>query len=314
MGTNPTARITGREVNGAKAVAAALGICVGVSGLDHGFFEALQGNTPTPGLIVQAIGPAQRMWIYGTEEAFTLIPNFLLTGFLAMLVGLATIIWSVRSIDRPYGSRIFVLLGGLMFMVGGGIGMLVFLLVGWLVARRIHRPLAWVASACREPCAGSSRGRGRGLSPSAWRCMPSPSRSRSSASFLGCPIRIRRLSICWLRPAGQCSPPWALRSSAPPLGTFTGTAVQHQVGAPVAGFGMTRRRREQPLTRDELLDAALGIVDSEGLAALTMRRLAAAVGVEAMSLYYHVPQQGGAPRRGRRADALGDAAPRDRAR
>lgn len=54
---------------------------------------------------------------------------------------------------------------------------------------------------------------------------------------------------------------------------------------------MTRHRRERPLTRDELLDAALGIVDSEGLPALTMRRLAAAVGVEAMSLYYHVPHK-----------------------
>ncbi len=72
---------------------------------------------------------------------------------------------------------------------------------------------------------------------------------------------------------------------------------------------MTRRGRERPLTREELLDAALGIVDSEGLAALTMRRLAAAVGVEAMSLYYHVPQG-----RDRGADALGDAATRDRAR
>lgn len=54
---------------------------------------------------------------------------------------------------------------------------------------------------------------------------------------------------------------------------------------------MTRRRRERPLTRDELLGAALDLVDSEGLAALTMRRLAAAVGVEAMSLYYHVPSK-----------------------
>lgn len=54
---------------------------------------------------------------------------------------------------------------------------------------------------------------------------------------------------------------------------------------------MTPRRRERPLTREELLDAALGIVDSEGLPALTMRRLAAAVGVEAMSLYYHVPHK-----------------------
>jgi AcrR family transcriptional regulator len=45
------------------------------------------------------------------------------------------------------------------------------------------------------------------------------------------------------------------------------------------------------MTREELLGAALAIVDSEGLAALTMRRLAAAVGVEAMSLYYHVPHK-----------------------
>ena len=87
MRTNAAAPVARREVNGTKAVAAALGVCVGVSGLDHGFFEALQGNTATPGLIVQAIGPAQRMWIHGTEEAFTLVPNFLVTGILAMAVG-----------------------------------------------------------------------------------------------------------------------------------------------------------------------------------------------------------------------------------
>jgi TetR/AcrR family transcriptional regulator, tetracycline repressor protein len=54
---------------------------------------------------------------------------------------------------------------------------------------------------------------------------------------------------------------------------------------------MTRHRRERSLTREELLEAALGIVDAEGLAALTMRRLADAVGVEAMSLYHHVPSK-----------------------
>jgi peptidoglycan/LPS O-acetylase OafA/YrhL len=143
MGTNPPAQA---HINGTKAVAAALGVCVGVSGLDHGSFEVLQGNTPTPGLIVQAIGPAERMWIYGTEEALTLVPNFLLTGLLAMLVGLLTIVWSVRYIDRPNGSRVLLLLGGLLLLVGGGIGMLVFLLAAWLVARRIHRPLTWLPS------------------------------------------------------------------------------------------------------------------------------------------------------------------------
>ena len=141
MRTNASAPVARREVNGTRTVASALGVCVGVSGLDHGFFEALQGNTATPGLIVQAIGPAQRMWIHGTEEAFTLVPNFLVTGILAMVVGLLTIVWSIGFIDRPNGSRVLLLLGGLLFLVGGGIGMLVFLLFGWAVARRIHRPL-----------------------------------------------------------------------------------------------------------------------------------------------------------------------------
>ena len=154
MRTSSAAPVARRDVNGTRTVASALGVCAGVSGLDHGFFEALQGNTPTSGLIVQAIGPAQRMWIHGTEEAFTLVPNFLVTGILAMVVGLLTIAWSIGFIDRPNGSRVLALLGGLMFLVGGGIGMLVFLLFGWAVARRIHRPLtSWQsvlpAGACR---------------------------------------------------------------------------------------------------------------------------------------------------------------------
>lgn len=42
------------------------------------------------------------------------------------------------------------------------------------------------------------------------------------------------------------------------------------------------------LSRDAVLDAAVALADAEGLAAVTMRRLGAALGVEAMSLYNHV--------------------------
>ena len=45
------------------------------------------------------------------------------------------------------------------------------------------------------------------------------------------------------------------------------------------------------LNRQRVLEAALRIVDSEGLAALTMRRLGRELGVEAMSLYRHVPNK-----------------------
>ena len=43
-----------------------------------------------------------------------------------------------------------------------------------------------------------------------------------------------------------------------------------------------------PLTPQRVVDAAIDLVDRSGLGALTMRRLGAALGVEAMSLYKHV--------------------------
>ena len=45
------------------------------------------------------------------------------------------------------------------------------------------------------------------------------------------------------------------------------------------------------LNRQRVLEAALALVDAEGLAALTMRRLGSELGVEAMSLYRHVPSK-----------------------
>ena len=48
----------------------------------------------------------------------------------------------------------------------------------------------------------------------------------------------------------------------------------------------------QPLNRRRVLEAAVRFADREGLGALTMRRLGAELGVEAMSLYNHVPNKG----------------------
>src|SRR5918911_1159397 len=48
----------------------------------------------------------------------------------------------------------------------------------------------------------------------------------------------------------------------------------------------------QPLSRRRVLEEAVRFVDREGLEALTMRKLGAELGVEAMSLYNHVPNKG----------------------
>lgn len=90
----------------------------------------------------------------------------------------------------------------------------------------------------------------------------------------------------------------------------------------------TARRLAPPraYTREDICREALALVDEEGLEALTMRRLGARLGIEAMSLYHHVrdkadlldalhaavlgrlqPEEPDAPRRQVRPDAGADA-------
>jgi AcrR family transcriptional regulator len=54
---------------------------------------------------------------------------------------------------------------------------------------------------------------------------------------------------------------------------------------------MKRRRKtreHEPLSRERALEVAMALADAEGLEGLSMRKLATALGVEAMSLYHHV--------------------------
>ena len=53
----------------------------------------------------------------------------------------------------------------------------------------------------------------------------------------------------------------------------------------------SRRPPRRPLTRERALEAAVALADAGGLEELSMRRLAEELGVEAMSLYHHVPSK-----------------------
>src|SRR5215813_12777052 len=58
---------------------------------------------------------------------------------------------------------------------------------------------------------------------------------------------------------------------------------------PVAGADAHERSTERaPLSRARIIEAALRYVDQHGLAALSMHRLGAELGVKGMSLYKHV--------------------------
>jgi hypothetical protein len=127
-----------------KTIVSTIGVILGISGLNHGIFEILQGNQPTSGVFIEAIGPDHIMWKHGGEGAFTIIPNFLLTGILAVLVGIAMIIWALWYIDHKQGSLVFLCLNIMLFLFGGGIAapILIYPAAG-LASTRIHKPLDW---------------------------------------------------------------------------------------------------------------------------------------------------------------------------
>ena len=52
-----------------------------------------------------------------------------------------------------------------------------------------------------------------------------------------------------------------------------------------------RRNPRAPLTRERIVDAALALIDAEGLARFSTRKLGDRLGVEAMSIYHHFPSK-----------------------
>ena len=132
------------NLNATRVIAASIGVFFGLfSGINHGLFELLQGNKPTDGLVINAIGEAQKFWPLGGEPAFTLIPNFMLTGIASMIVGLAIVIWSIWFLDGQHGRSVFLGLFILSFLVGGGIGQIAFFIPAWAFATRMNKPLNW---------------------------------------------------------------------------------------------------------------------------------------------------------------------------
>jgi len=126
-----------------RVIASTLGILLGISSINHGILETLQGNRPTLGHVVKALGSGYSwtVWTRGSEPAFTLVPNFLLTGLIATFIGLLMILWSLRFLQKSYGPAVFLLLGITSFLTGGGMAQVLLFTLNWLVATRIRASL-----------------------------------------------------------------------------------------------------------------------------------------------------------------------------
>jgi hypothetical protein len=126
-----------------KTVAMWFGIAAGMAGLEHGYFEILQDSTPLASLAFPSMGPPcdpAVIW-NACEPAMSILPNFLLTGILAMLLGLALIVWSAAFVQRKHGGLVLILLSIALLLFGGGFFPPLIGIIGGAAGTRINRPL-----------------------------------------------------------------------------------------------------------------------------------------------------------------------------
>jgi hypothetical protein len=133
-----------RIFSATRVVASSIGVIgAGLAGIVHGFFAMLQGNATPSGIVINPIGPAQRLWPEAALHAISIIPNFFITGICAMIVGLLVIIWAGAFIDKKYGTRVLLLLSIILLLVGGGFGSAFLGIIASLVATQINKSLSW---------------------------------------------------------------------------------------------------------------------------------------------------------------------------
>jgi hypothetical protein len=120
-------------------------VYAGLLGATHGVLEILQGSVATGGALIQAIGPPcemSEMW-HGCWPAVTLVPNFAVTGLLAVVISLAVMVWAALLVQRKRGGLVLMLLSTMMLPVGGGIIPAVLGIIAGAVGTRINTPLTW---------------------------------------------------------------------------------------------------------------------------------------------------------------------------
>ena len=129
--------------NATKTVSKWFGITAGIAGIEHGYFELLQGNTRPDSLMIFSIGSPcvpEEVW-NACEPAMTIIPNFLVTGILAVIISLLILIWSVAFVQRKYGGLILILLSVVLLLFGGGFFPPLIGIIGGVAGTKINQPV-----------------------------------------------------------------------------------------------------------------------------------------------------------------------------
>jgi hypothetical protein len=128
--------------NATRVFASTFGAIMALAGMEHGIGEVFQGNVAPNGIMILSWPESEFFRSLGGEPAMTVIPNLLITGFLAIIVSLALLIGSTLLVHRKYGGWVMILLSIAMLLVGGGIFPPIFGILIGAVATRTHTPLS----------------------------------------------------------------------------------------------------------------------------------------------------------------------------
>ena len=126
-----------------RIIAASFGLFAGFGGLEHGYFETLQGNVRPGSILIASMGPPcvpEATW-HACEPAMTIVPNFLVTGIPAMVLGLLTMLWAAAFVQRPQGGAILALLSLGLLLFGGRIFPPLIGIIGGVAGTRINTGL-----------------------------------------------------------------------------------------------------------------------------------------------------------------------------
>jgi hypothetical protein len=122
-----------------------LGIVAGIAGLEHGYFEILQGNTRPAGLAFPSWGPdicdPAKIW-HACEPAMSILPNFLITGILAMLLSVVLIAWAGWFVQRRHGGLAQIGLSIALLLFGGGFFPPLIGIIGGAAGTQINQPVS----------------------------------------------------------------------------------------------------------------------------------------------------------------------------
>lgn len=129
--------------NATKVTVSAFGALAGLAGLEHGIGEVLQGNSAPAGIMILSWPGSEFFRILNGEPAMTLIPNFLVTGILAILLSLIFLVWATTLVQRKNGGLVLILLSIFMLLAGGGFGPPMLGIILGVAANRIGKPLTW---------------------------------------------------------------------------------------------------------------------------------------------------------------------------